>query len=185
MYTYKNKALSFLEAIVAISILILISSIMFSLIKPVSKTFYIFNDIHKKEQNIFSFRQLIANHLQWNKSPEIRILNISSSTNLPSFSKIFSLPSQEKGNLLIIKFYFYNNSEMKLENKYRCFFFLDNKANISYFDAYDIFHLSGVLSSSVIIENCSGEFSLKNQNLKIFIKDLKTRKTYEKILFIP
>ncbi|MDO4690585.1 MAG: type II secretion system protein [Fusobacterium sp.] len=185
MYIHKNKALSFLEAIISISILMIVSSILLSLIKPISKTFYIFNDIHKIEKNIFSFRQLINNHLLWNKNPEIRVLNFNSTVNLPSFSKIFSNPSEEKGNILIIKYNFYNKLEKKIEIKYRCFSFLNNCANISYFDAYDIFILSGIFSSSTLVENCNGEFILKNKNLKVIIKDLKTRKIYEKILFIP
>ncbi|WP_022820122.1 hypothetical protein [Fusobacterium russii] len=185
MYIIKNKALSFLEGLIAITILIIISSTAFTLIKPISKTFYIINNIQKREQDILSFRQLIVNHLLWNKSSEIRILNVNSSINLPSFSKIFSMPSEEKGNLLIIKFHFYNKLEKKLEIKYRCFSFLNNNANISYFDAYDIFALSGILPSSIIAEKYSGEFSLKYKNLKIFIKDLKTGRTYEKNLFIP
>lgn len=185
MYTNKNKALTFLEGLIAITILIVITSSTLTLIKPISKTFYIINNIQKREESIFSFRQLIVNHLLWNKNSEIRILNINSSTNLPSFSNIFSMPSEEKGNLLIIKFHFYNKAEKKLENKYRCFFFLDNNANISYFDAHDIFVLSGILTSSSIVEKCTGEFFLQYKNLKIFIKDLKTGRTYEKNLFIP
>lgn len=185
MYINKNKALTFLESLIAITILIVISSTTLTLIKPISKTFYILNNIQKREESILSFRQLIVNHLIWNKNSEIRILNISSSTNLPSFSDIFSMPSEEKGNLLIIKFHFYNKPEKKLETKYRCFSFLDNNANISYFDAHDIFILSGILSSSTIAEKCNGDFSLQYKNLKIFIKDLNTGRTYEKNLFIP
>lgn len=184
MYIIKNKALTFLEVLISITILLIISSTTFTLIKPISKTFYIINNIQKREENIFSFRQLIVNHLLWNKSPEIRILNINSSMSLPSFSKIFSKSSEEKGNLLIIRFHFYNKLEKKLEIKYRCFSFLDNNANVSYFDAHDILALSGILKSSTIAEKCNGEFSLKYKNLKIFIKDLKTGRAYEKNLFI-
>ncbi len=106
MYTYKNKAFSFLETIVSISIVIFFSSISFSLVKSMSTTFFLLNNDYKKEKNIITIKNLLHGHIFWIKNPELRLINIKNSNNSLTFREIFSKKSENNGNTLIIKYNF-------------------------------------------------------------------------------
>lgn len=185
MYIKKNKGLSFIETIISISIILFLSSIFLSLGKPVYKTFNIIYNKNNIERKTIALKSLISNHLFWAKQREIRVFSINSKTNLPTFSKIFSNSSESSGNILAIKYYFYDKKEKNtLQIKYRCFAFLDNKATLSYFDAYDLATFSGILNSSIILENCEGKFYYENNILKLELNIKEKNKGVKNLEYI-
>lgn len=179
MYTYKNKAFSFLETIVSISIVIFFSSISFSLVKSMSTTFFLLNNDYKKEKNIIAIKNLLHGHIFWIKNPELRLINIKNSNNSLIFREIFSKKSENNGNTLIIKYNFFDSLENKIYTVYRCFSFYEKNFSIFYFNQYDFFKLNEGRDSAIIAKNYQGSFYLENNYLKLIIKDLENDENYE------
>ena len=86
MYTNKNKAFSFVEIIVAISITLIISFISLSYFLTINKSFVNLMNLHKREKEIITCRELIDSYINWNETKDFKILNNISRTNKPKIS---------------------------------------------------------------------------------------------------
>ena len=170
MYINKNKALSFIEITIAVTILLAVSFVSLITFYSMNKSFLVMNSIYKREKEIMTFRDLVTSHIKWNESAEIRITNISKSN-----------PINSLGNLLVLKIKNYDEMEKKVEKYYRCFLFYEDKASLSYFDDSNIHSLVNIFNGTVILENCTGKFMIENNILKAYLKDKD--KEYEEILY--
>ena len=170
MYINKNKALSFIEIIVAVTILLAVSFASLITFYSMNKSFLVMNNTYKREKEIMTFRDLVTSHIKWNESLEIRVTNISKSN-----------PINSLGNLLVLKIKNYDEMEKKVEKYYRCFLFYEDKVSLSYFDDSNIHSLINIFTGTVILENCTGKFLVDNNILKVYLKDKD--KEYEEILY--
>ena len=179
MYIDKNKALSFIEIIVAVTILLAVS--FASLI-----TFYSMNknSTYKREKEIMTFRDLVTSHIKWNESTEIRVAYTSKANPIKSLGNLFLKSSEKEGNLLVIKVKNYDEIEKKVEKYYRCFLFYDNEVSLSsYFDTSGTYSPVNLFNGTVILEKCSGKFIIENNTLRVYLKDEQKGKEYEEILY--
>jgi len=174
MYINKNKALSFIEIIVAVTILLAVSFASLITFYSMNKSFLVMNSTYKREKEIMTFRD-------WNESLEIRVTNISKSNPINSLGDLFLKPGEKEGNLLVLKIKNYNETEKKVEKYYRCFLFYEDKVSLSYFDDSNIHSLVNIFTGTVILENCTGKFLVDNNILKVYLKDKD--KEYEEILY--
>lgn len=182
MYTNKNKAFSFVEIIVAISIALIISFISLSYFLTINKSFVNLMNLHKREKEIITCRELIDSYINWNETKDFKILNNISRTNKPKISiSNFSKNSEAEGNFLAIRIRSF--SENKFYNYYRCFLFEKNKLRMGYFNDSNLYKLHRIFDETIILEDCRGKFIFVNNNLKLEIQDLKRGKIYEEILF--
>ena len=181
MYINKNKALSFIEIIVAVTILLAVSFASLITFYSMNKSFLVMNRNYKREKEIMTFRDLVTSHIKWNESLEIRVANISKSNPINSLGDLFLKPSEKEGNLLVLKIKNYNETEKKVEKYYRCFLFYEDKVSLSYFDDSNIHSLINIFTGTVILENCTGKFLVDNNILKVYLKDKD--KEYEEILY--
>lgn len=193
MYIYKNKALSFLETIISISIALFISTFSFIFIKSMSVTFHKINANYQKEKEIIALKSLLYNHIYWAKNIDFRLINIRNSDNLPSFYQLFNKSSETEANTLVIKYNFYgiqntSTKEKEIYTAYRSFSFYNSVSDIKnfttfYYDEYDSFRIDDTKESATISKNIQGNFKLENNILKLIYKDLNNGETYEIILF--
>lgn len=193
MYIYKNKALSFLETIISISIALFISTFSFIFIKSMSTTFHKINANYQKEKEIIALKSLLYNHIYWAKNIDFRLINIRNSDNLPSFYQLFNKSSETEANTLVIKYNFYgiqntSTKEKEIYTAYRSFSFYNSVSDIKnfttfYYDEYDSFRIDDTKESATISKNIQGNFKLENNILKLIYKDLNNGETYEIILF--
>lgn len=183
MYINRNKANSFIEIIVSLTLALIISTLLLSAIFPIVKSFNIINSVHKKEKSLVIFKNLLTSHLYWSKSKEIRIVNAKYNTNFPKFSDIFEKESEKSGNVLLIKFCGFEKENQRFYINYRCFTFFDGEAGTTYCEYADVTTFNGILRPTKIIEGCEGKFYLEGNNLRIVIKDKKSKKglLYENI----
>ncbi|WP_335994559.1 type II secretion system protein [Fusobacterium polymorphum] len=181
MYINKNKALSFIEIIVAVTILLAVSFASLITFYSMNKSFLVMNSTYKREKEIMTFRDLVTSHIKWNESLEIRVTNISKSNPINSLGDLFLKPSEKEGNLLVLKIKNYDETEKKVEKYYRCFLFYEDKVSLSYFDDSNIHSLVNIFTGTVILENCTGKFLVDNNILKVYLKDKD--KEYEEILY--
>ena len=181
MYINKNKALSFIEIIVAVTILLAVSFASLITFYSMNKSFLVMNSTYKREKEIMTFRDLVTSHIKWNESLEIRVTNISKSNPINSLGDLFLKPSEKEGNLLVLRIKNYDETEKKVEKYYRCFLLYEDKASLSYFDDSNIHSLVNIFTGTVILENCTGKFIVENNILKVYLKDKD--KEYEEILY--
>ena len=181
MYINKNKALSFIEIIVAVTILLAISFTSLITFYSMNKSFLVMNSTYKREKEIMTFRDLVTSHIKWNESLEIRVTNISKSTPINSLGNLFLKLGEKEGNLLVLKIKNYDETEKKVKKYYRCFLFYEDKASLSYFDDSNIHSLINIFTGTVILESCTGKFLVDNNILKVYLKDKD--KEYEEILY--
>ena len=144
-------------------------------------SFLVMNSTYKREKEIMTFRDLVASHIKWNESTEIRVAYTSKANPIKSLGNLFLKSSEKEGNLLVLKIKNYNETEKKVEKYYRCFLFYEEKASLSYFDDSNIHSLVNIFTGTVILENCTGKFLVDNNILKIYLKDKD--KEYEEILY--
>lgn len=185
MYIYKNKALTFLEIIISISICFFISTFSFTLIRSMSKTFYKLNFNYKKEKEFIALKSLLSSHIFIGKNLEFRLVDVKNTTNLPSFYQLFNKNSETTGNTIVIKYKFYDNIENKINTTYRCFTFYNNNFTAYYYNEYDLFILREWKNFATVAENFKGHFVMYGNTIKIFIKNLINGEFYEFILFVP
>lgn len=183
MYINKNKALSFIEIVVAVTILLAVSFASLITFYSMNKSFLFMNSTYKREKELTTFRDLLISYIKWNESVEIRITNISKSNSISSLGNLFLKPGEKEGNLLVLKIENYNANEKKTEKYYRCFLFYEGKVSLSYFDNSNIHSLINIFDGTVILENCSGKFIVENNVLRTYLKDEQKGKEYEKILY--
>ena len=183
MYINKNKALSFIEITIAVTILLAISFASLITFYSMNKSFLVMNNTYKREKELITFRDLITSHIKWNESLEIRVTNISKSNPISSLGNLFLKPSEKEGNLLVLRIKNYNEAEKKVEKHYRCFLFYENKASFSYFDDSNIHSLVNIFNGTVILENCMGKFVTERDILRVYLKDGQKGKEYEEILY--
>lgn len=183
MYINKNKGLSFIEIIVAVTILLAISFASLITFYSMNKSFLVMNNTYKREKELITFRDLLTSHIKWNESVEIRVTNISKSNPINSLGNLFLKTGEKEGNLLVLKIKYYNINEKKIEKYYRCFLFYENKASLSYFDNSNIHSFINIFNGTVILENCSGKFIINNNILRVYLKDEQKGKEYEEILY--
>ena len=181
MYIDKNKGLSFVEIIIAVTILLIVSFVSLITFYSMNKSFSVMNNTYKREKEIMTFRDLVASHIKWNESTEIRVAYTSKANPIKSLGDLFLKPSEKEGNLLVLKIKNYNEIEKKVEKYYRCFLFYEDKASLSYFDDSNIHSLVNIFNGTVILENCTGKFMIENNILKVYLKDKD--KEYEEILY--
>ena len=79
MYINKNKALSFIEITIAVTILLIVSFASLITFYSMNKSFLVMSNTYKREKELITFRDLITSHIKWNESLEIRVTNISKS----------------------------------------------------------------------------------------------------------
>ena len=84
MYINKNKALSFIEIIVTVTILLAVSFASLITFYSMNKSFLVMNSTYKREKEIITFRDLVTSHIKWNESAEIRVTSISKSNPINS-----------------------------------------------------------------------------------------------------
>ena len=89
MYINKNKALSFIEITIAVTILLAVSFVSLITFYSMNKSFLVMNSTYKREKEIMTFRDLVTSHIKWNESLEIRINNISKSKAINSLGNLF------------------------------------------------------------------------------------------------
>ena len=183
MYINKNKGLSFIEIIVAVTILLAVSFASLVTFYSMNKSFLVMNSTYKREKELITFRDLLTSHIKWNESVEIRVTNISKSNPINSLGDLFLKAGEKEGNLLVLKIKNYNINEKKKEKYYRCFLFYEDKASLSYFDDSNIHSLINIFNGTVILENCSGKFIVENNILRVYLKDEQKGKEYEEILY--
>ena len=70
MYIDKNKGLSFVEIIIAVTILLIVSFVSLITFYSMNKSFSVMNSAYKREKEIMTFRDLVASHIKWNESTE-------------------------------------------------------------------------------------------------------------------
>lgn len=182
MYTKKNKAISFVEIIICIGLTLILGTISFSAFSVMNKTYRTVLRLYKREKEIITFKELINSYIKWNESIEIRIVEISPKDEIKSLEKIFKNKSSEKGNLLLIKVNTFNGED-KFATYYRCFLFFENKLRMAYYSEEDINKIVKIFGETVVLEDCSGEFSIIDKNLKYVLEDKKEGKQYEEIIF--
>ena len=163
MYINKNKALSFIEIIVAVTILLAVSFASLITFYSMNKSFLVMNSTYKREKEIMTFRDLVTSHIKWNESLEIRVTNISKSNPINSLGDLFLKPGEKEGNLLVLRIKNYD------------------EISLSYFDDSNIHSLINIFTGTVILENCTGKFLVDNNILKVYLKDKD--KEYEEILY--
>ena len=184
MYINKNKALSFIEIIVAVTILLAVSFASLIIFYSMNKSFLVMNNTYKREKEIMTFRDLVTSYIKWNESLEIRVTNISKSNPINSLGDLFLKPSEKEGNLLVLKIKNYNETEKKVEKYYRCFLFYDNEVSLSsYFDTSGAYSPVNLFNGTVILEKCTGKFIIENNTLRVYLKDEQKGKEYEEILY--
>lgn len=183
MYINKNKALSFIEIIITVTILLAVSFASLITFYSMNKSFLLMNSTYKREKEIMTFRDLVTSHIKWNESLEIRVANISKSSPVNSLGDLFLKPDEKEGNLLVLKIKNYDEIEKKVEKYYRCFLFYEDKVSLSYFDDSNIHSLINIFSGTVILENCSGKFIVGDNILRVYLKDEQKGKEYEEILY--
>ena len=184
MYINKNKALSFIEIIVAVTILLAVSFASLITFYSINKSFLVMNNTYKREKEIMTFRDLVTSYIKWNESLEIRVTNISKSNPINSLGDLFLKPSEKEGNLLVIKVKNYDEIEKKVEKYYRCFLFYDNEVSLSsYFDTSGAYSPVNLFNGTVILEKCTGKFIIENNTLRVYLKDEQKGKEYEEILY--
>ena len=183
MYINKNKALSFIEIIVAVTILLIVSFASLITFYSMNKSFLVMNSTYKREKEIMTFRDLVTSHINWNESLEIRVTNISKSNPISSLGNLFLKPTEKEGNLLVLRIKNYNEAEKKVEKHYRCFLFYENKASFSYFNDSNIHSLVNIFNGTEILENCTGKFIIEGNTLRVYLKDGQKGKEYEEILY--
>ena len=183
MYINKNKALSFIEIIVAVTILLIVSFASLITFYSMNKSFLVMNNTYKREKEIMTFRDLVASHIKWNESTEIRVAYTSKANPIKSLGDLFLKPSEKEGNLLVLRIKNYNEAEKKVEKHYRCFLFYENKASFSYFDDSNIHSLVNIFNGTVILENCTGKFVTERDTLRVYLKDGQKGKEYEEVLY--
>ena len=144
-------------------------------------SFLVMNSTYKREKEIMTFRDLVASHIKWNESTEIRVAYTSKANPIKSLGNLFLKSSEKEGNLLVLKIKNYDINEKKVEKYYRCFLFYEDKASLSYFDDSNIHSLVNIFNGTVILENCTGKFMIENNILKAYLKDKD--KEYEEILY--
>ena len=181
MYIDKNKGLSFVEIIIAVTILLIVSFVSLITFYSMNKSFSVMNNTYKREKEIMTFRDLVASHIKWNESTEIRVAYTSKANPIKSLGDLFLKSGEKEGNLLVLKIKNYNETEKKVEKYYRCFLFYEEKASLSYFDDSNIHSLVNIFTGTVILENCTGKFLVDNNILKVYLKDKD--KEYEEILY--
>ena len=184
MYINKNKALSFIEIIVTVTILLAVSFASLITFYSMNKSFLVMNSIYKREKEIMTFRDLVVSHIKWNESLEIRVTNISKSNPINSLGDLFLKPGEKEGNLLVLKIKNYDETEEKVEKYYRCFLFYDNEVSLSsYFDTSGAYSPVNLFNGTVILEKCTGKFIIENNTLRVYLKDEQKGKEYEEILY--
>jgi len=75
MYINKNKALSFIEIIVAVTILLAVSFASLITFYSMNKSFLVMNSTYKREKEIMTFRDLVTSHIKWNEILKIKNYN--------------------------------------------------------------------------------------------------------------
>ena len=181
MYINKNKGLSFVEIIIAVTILLIVSFVSLITFYSMNKSFSVMNNTYKREKEIMTFRDLVASHIKWNESTEIRVAYTSKANPIKSLGDLFLKSGEKEGNLLVLKIKSYDETEKKVEKYYRCFLFYEDKVSLSYFDDSNIHSLVNIFTGTVIFENCTGKFLVDNNILKVYLKDKD--KEYEEILY--
>ena len=181
MYIDKNKGLSFVEIIIAVTILLIVSFVSLITFYSMNKSFSVMNNTYKREKEIMTFRDLVASHIKWNESTEIRVAYTSKANPIKSLGDLFLKSGEKEGNLLVVKVKNYDEIEKKVEKYYRCFLFYEDKVSLSYFDDSNIHSLINIFTGTVILENCTGKFLVDNNILKVYLKDKD--KEYEEILY--
>ena len=181
MYIDKNKGLSFVEIIIAVTILLIVSFVSLITFYSMNKSFSVMNSAYKREKEIMTFRDLVASHIKWNESTEIRVAYTSKANPIKSLGDLFLKPGEKEGNLLVLRIKNYDEIEKKVEKYYRCFLFYEDKVSLSYFDDSNIHSLVNIFTGTVILENCTGKFLVDNNILKVYLKDKD--KEYEEILY--
>ncbi len=178
----KNRAFSFLEAIMTVSLTLIVTGILFSLIFSMNKSFIKISNNLEKDKEIETFQNIISSHIEYSKSVEHRILDVASNSKIPSFSYIFNKENLvNKGNFLILKFSKLIDVKNKIvEINYRTFFFIENKLEIGYFLEGDIEANGEFSSQNKLISDCNGSFEVKDNFLKISIKNLDKKNIGEK-----
>ena len=183
MYIDKNKGLSFVEIIIAVTILLIVSFVSLITFYSMNKSFSVMNSAYKREKEIMTFRDLVASHIKWNESTEIRVAYTSKANPIKSLGDLFLKSGEKEGNLLVIKVKNYDEIEKKVEKYYRCFLFYEDKASLSYFDDSNIHSLVNIFNGTVILEKCTGKFIIENNTLRAYLKDEQKGKEYEEILY--
>jgi len=89
MYIDKNKGLSFVEIIIAVTILLIVSFVSLITFYSMNKSFLVMNKTYKRDKEIASFRDLLVSHIKWNEGVEIRISNVSKNQNINSLGNLF------------------------------------------------------------------------------------------------
>ena len=183
MYIDKNKGLSFVEIIIAVTILLIVSFVSLITFYSMNKSFSVMNSAYKREKEIMTFRDLVASHIKWNESTEIRVAYTSKANPIKSLGDLFLKSGEKEGNLLVVKVKNYDEIEKKVEKYYRCFLFYEDKASLSYFDDSNIHSLVNIFNGTVILEKCTGKFIIENNTLRVYLKDEQKGKEYEEILY--
>ena len=184
MYINKNKALSFIEIIVAVTILLAVSFASLITFYSMNKSFLVMNNTYKREKEIMTFRDLVASHIKWNESTEIRVAYTSKANPIKSLGDLFLKSGEKEGNLLVVKVKNYDEIEKKVEKYYRCFLFYDNEVSLSsYFDTSGTYSPVNLFNGTVILEKCTGKFIIENNTLRAYLKDEQKGKEYEEILY--
>ena len=184
MYIDKNKALSFIEIIVAVTILLAVSFASLITFYSMNKSFSVMNSTYKREKEIMTFRDLVTSHIKWNESTEIRVAYTSKANPIKSLGDLFLKSGEKEGNLLVVKVKNYDEIEKKVEKYYRCFLFYDNEASLSsYFDTSGTYSPVNLFNGTVILEKCTGKFIIENNTLRVYLKDEQKGKEYEEILY--
>ena len=183
MYINKNKALSFIEIIISVTILLAVSFASLITFYSMNKSFSVMNSTYKREKEIMTFRDLVTSHIKWNESTEIRAAYTSKANPIKSLGDLFLKSGEKEGNLLVVKVKNYDEIEKKVEKYYRCFLFYEDKASLSYFDDSNIHSLVNIFNGTVILEKCTGKFIIENNTLRVYLKDEQKGKEYEEILY--
>ena len=183
MYINKNKALSFIEITIAVTILLIVSFTSLITFYSMNKSFLVMNNTYKREKELIIFRDLITSHIKWNESLEIRLASISKSNPINSLGNLFLNPTEKEGNLLVLRIKNYNEVEKKVEKHYKCFLFYEDKASLSYFDDSNLYSLVNIFNGTEILENCTGKFIIEGNTLRVYLKERQKGKEYEEVLY--
>ncbi len=175
MYTNKNKAYSYVELIVAVSIAMMIFSISFTLIYSISKSQSVTLNYNVRKHQIDKFFAVFGN--QFSRSTEVYFYNISRFHSSADLNKKVEVLDGECNLVNIIQYTKDENSKKNMYIDRNNFWHADDKTkNIYYF-----YREKYKLLQTHFLSDVSVKFILDDNLLIVKLFDMRSKKTYERV----